>query len=114
MPRRFFSQPLAPSPTIGALSGPIPGLLDPTQPSRLLRTPDVTLSFAAFDPYVAQSGTVPKFDRLSLGDNGCRPKRIVIETIPGQGSLWRWVPGALKKEGVQDEGMFPRIIKIQG
>ncbi|PPQ98617.1 hypothetical protein CVT24_003950 [Panaeolus cyanescens] len=113
MTRRLFSQPLVNSPTIGVISGSTPGLLDPTQPSRLLRTPDASLSFAAFDPYVAQAGTLPAFHNLSLGDNGCRPKRIVIETIPGRGSLWRWVPAALKKEGVEDEGSFPRVIKIQ-
>ncbi|KAG9316378.1 hypothetical protein JVU11DRAFT_2411 [Chiua virens] len=35
------------------LLGSQPGLLDPSQPPRLLRSPDSKLSFASFDPKTA-------------------------------------------------------------
>ncbi|KAF8161091.1 hypothetical protein B0H34DRAFT_788231 [Crassisporium funariophilum] len=103
--------PQAPLPII---SGTIPGLVDRTQPSRVLRTPESTLSFAYFDPGTATSHDIPDLDKLSLKDQLCRPKRIVVETIPNRGSSWRFVPNALLDHDANDEGQFPRIVNICG
>ena len=101
-------------PSVVHLEGPVPGILDKSQRSRLLRHPNSTLSFAAFDPYLATSRDPSDLSNLSLDDDRCRPRRIVIETVPGRGSFWRWVPSARKQEGVDDEGIFPRLIDICG
>jgi len=95
------------------LDGAEPGILDKTQRSRLLRRQTSTLSFASFDPYVATPRD-PDISQLSLDEDKCRPKRIVIENVPGHGSFWRWVPSARKQEGVDDEGNFPRLIELCG
>ncbi|KAF8973274.1 hypothetical protein BDZ97DRAFT_2070350 [Flammula alnicola] len=108
-----YQKPKA-SPSVIQISGSVPGVLDPTQPSRLLRTPTSILSFASFDPYIAIPHELTDLGNLSLQDELCRPKRIVLETIPGHGSFWRWVPSARKEEDVDDEGTFPRLISICG
>ena len=95
------------------LFGTVPGILDPTQPSRLLRYPHSTLSFASFDPLTAVNN-----EGLQNHSNqgGFRPKRIVIETVLGQDgfSTWRFVPRARREQGVDDEGIWPRVIEICG
>lgn len=97
------------------ISGSIPGQLDPTQPSRLLRQPRSTLSFAAFDPRAASAQQdVPDFRKLSIQDELYRPKRIVVETAPSGASFWRFVPNARREEGVCDEGQWPRVVVICG
>lgn len=114
MRRPKFELPAVPGP-FPELSGSVPGVLDPDQPSRLLRTPQSTLSFASFDPEIAVSHGLSRLSNLSLNDEErCRAKRIVIETIPGHGSFWRWVPRARKRDHVFDEGTFPRLVDICG
>lgn len=100
-------------PQVPALEGNVPGQLDPSQVSRLLRQSNSTLSFAWFDPTTAAPFTVSRLGSLSL-DDGCRVQRIVIETRPGIGSSWRWVPRARLRSHLQDEGTFPRVVQICG
>src|SRR5262245_37890111 len=87
-----------------SINGQIPGLLDPSQPSRLLRVPNSKLSFATFDPRTATSDKgVPDLRKLSISDELYRPKRVVIETTPNGSSFWRFVPKANREDGVTDE-----------
>ncbi|KAK2463277.1 hypothetical protein APHAL10511_004932 [Amanita phalloides] len=97
------------------ISGSVPGILDPTQPERLLRLPGSTLHFAAFDPLAATARQdIADIRRLSVKDNSCRQRRIVIETAPSGDSFWRYVPNARLDDGVGDEGTWPRAINICG
>ncbi|KAH9485397.1 hypothetical protein JR316_0002305 [Psilocybe cubensis] len=113
MVRHHKSRPLD-VPFVPELMGSTPGVLDPTQASRLLRKPNSTLLFASFDPNIAVPYNISQLGSMSLNDNNCRPKRIVIETIPGVGSFWRWVPRARLREHIQDEGGFPRMVRVCG
>lgn len=99
---------------IHRISGAQPGVLDPTQPSRLLRFQGAKLSFAAFDPLTAYVQATPDLTRLNLNTESYRPRRVVIETAPSGESTWRFVPGAKREEGVADEGSWPRIVDICG
>jgi len=108
-----YQKPKA-GPSVGDLTGSEPGVLDESQRSRVLRTINSTLSFASFDPYVATPREASDLSRISIEEERCRPKRIVIETIPGHGSFWRWVPSARKQQGVNDDGEFPRLIEVCG
>ncbi|KAI0823676.1 hypothetical protein BC628DRAFT_1324599 [Trametes gibbosa] len=96
------------------LHGSKPGLLDSSQPGRLLRVPGSTLSFSIFDPFTAASS--PSNARKRYDPEPPRPKRIVVETQPGlRGpSRWRFVPRARRAPGVEDEGVFPRRVMIDG
>ncbi|GBE81092.1 predicted protein [Sparassis crispa] len=99
------------------LFGTIPGLLDPSQPDRLLRVPDATLSFASFHPLAAsRADNISNRRKPFSYDELSPPKRIVIETIPGPngGNLWRFVPRARLEHGVESEGSWPRTIEICG
>ncbi|KAF9232548.1 hypothetical protein BU15DRAFT_67370 [Melanogaster broomeanus] len=87
--------------------GTQPGLLDLSQPTRLLRFPDSKLSFAAFDPKTALVEE-PDIRKRNSTESLTPPKRIVIETMPKGASFWRFVPPARLDEGVQDEGVWPR------
>ncbi|OBZ68221.1 hypothetical protein A0H81_11698 [Grifola frondosa] len=51
---------------------------------------------------------------LSAYDEIYRPKRIVIETVPSGQNIWRFVPRARRESGVENEGMWPRVINICG
>lgn len=95
------------------LRGTQPGLLDTSQPSRLLRFPDSKLSFASFDPKTALAEE-PSVQKLNNSGNLVPPKRVVIETTSKGTSFWRFVPRARLEEGVQDEGIWPRVIDICG
>ncbi|KAF9244937.1 hypothetical protein BU15DRAFT_71296 [Melanogaster broomeanus] len=95
------------------LRGTQPGLLDPSQPSRLLRFPDSKLSFASFDPKTALVEE-PDTRKRNSTESLTPPKRIVIETTPKGASFWRFVPRARLDEGVQDEGVWPRVVDICG
>lgn len=95
------------------LRGTQTGLLDPSQPSRLLRFPDSNLSFASFDPKTALVEE-PTLQKHNNSGTLTPPKRIVIETNPKGASFWRFVPRAHLKEGAQDEGIWPRVIDICG
>lgn len=100
--------------TLPVLSGTKPGIIDPTQSSRLLRTPDSSLSFASFDPHVATPPDVSDLRKLSLNEELYRPKRIVLETLPTGQSFWRFVPNAAREDGVLDEGTWPRTVELCG
>jgi len=95
------------------LRGTQPGLLDPSQPSRILRFPDSKLYFASFDPKTALPGE-PSIQRPKNSGNLAPPKRIVIETTSKGAAFWRFVPRARLEEGAQDEGVWPRVIDISG
>lgn len=100
---------------IRQISGTVPGILDSSQPERLLRLPGSRLHFAAFNPLAATARRdVADLRKLSIKEELCRPRRIVIETSPGRDSLWRYVPNALLEDGVEDEGEWPRAINICG
>ncbi|KDQ53479.1 hypothetical protein JAAARDRAFT_161530 [Jaapia argillacea MUCL 33604] len=102
--------------SIRSLRGSVPGQLDPSQPTRLLRLPGSTLSFASFHPQTASSlrEDVLDLQKLSLNEELYRPKRVVIETTPDGRSFWRFVPKAKREPGVEDEGIWPRVIDICG
>ena len=101
--------------TLRAISGFKPGLLDPAQPTRLLRVPGSRLSFASFHPHTASAQRAePDFSNLSLNEELYRPKRVVVETTPSGDSFWRFVPKARWENGVQDEGAWPRVIDLCG
>lgn len=97
------------------LSGSRPGLLDPTQPQRLLRYSTSQISFASFNPLAATSqADLPDFRKLSLQEELYNAKRVVIETNASGGSFWRFVPRAYLDEGVMDEGAWPRVVNLCG
>ncbi|KAG1862566.1 hypothetical protein DFJ58DRAFT_725404 [Suillus subalutaceus] len=109
------THPAGPSHAPRTIRGTQPGLLDPTQSSRLLRAPDSRLSFASFDPRTALAGEdIPDLHKLSIGEDLPPPKRIVIETTPKGTSFWRFVPKARLDGGVRDEGFWPRVVEICG
>lgn len=97
------------------LNGTTPGLLDPTQVTRLLTAPTSTLIFASFNPRTAAG--LPQnlnHDRIALQESRDPARRIVIEiTITGD-KFWRFVPRAKRDEGVLDEGSWPRVVEICG
>ncbi|KAG8213709.1 hypothetical protein J3R82DRAFT_10409 [Butyriboletus roseoflavus] len=95
------------------LRGTQPGLLDQSQPPRLLRFPDSKLSFASFDPKTALAEG-PNVQKLNNSGTLAPPKRIVIEITSKGASFWRFVPRARLEEGAQDEGIWPRVIDICG
>ena len=115
--RASYQKPIDGPQSVRQLTGTCPGVLDPTQPSRILQTQASVLSFASYEPRTATSEQIPDFSNLSLdADHSelerCRPKRIVIETIPDKGNFWRFVPNAIREQYVEEEGSFPRLIKI--
>ena len=115
--RASYEKPKDGPQSVRQVSGTFPGVLDPTQPSRILQTQASVLSFASYEPRAATSEQIPDFGNLSLNDDHCercRPKRVVIETIPSKGNFWRFVPNAIREQYVEDEGTFPRLIKICG
>ena len=115
--RASYEKPKDGPQSVRQLSGTCPGVLDPTQPSRILQSQASVLSFASYEPRTATSEQIPDFSNLSLDADypeRCRPKRIVIETMPDKGNFWRFVPNAIREQYVEDEGSFPRVIKICG
>ncbi|KAF5316902.1 hypothetical protein D9611_003889 [Ephemerocybe angulata] len=97
-------------------AGPTPGVLDPTQKARILRDTTSTISFSAFDPLTAggQDASLNLQRRLNIQDDRPAPKRIVIEISRTGQSTWRFVPRARREEGVDDEGIWPRVLDICG
>ncbi|KAI0645733.1 hypothetical protein C8Q79DRAFT_1001259 [Trametes meyenii] len=97
-----------------SLHGSKPGLLDHSQPERLLRAQGSTLSFAVFDPLCASASAGHRRSRYD--PDPARPKRIVIEIPPGgRGQCrWRFVPRARRAPGVEDEGVWPRRVSLCG
>lgn len=103
------------SSTTPQISGSVPGVLDPTQPDRLLRRPNSTLFFASFDPRAASAQQdIPDIRKLSINEELYKAKRVVVETAASGESFWRFVPKARRDEGVLDEGQWPRVIDICG
>lgn len=107
-------QPMPGPSNVRYLSGSQPGILDPTQPSRLLRCHDAKLSFAAFDPLTAccQASSSPSITPLNA--EYYRPRRVVIETVPSGECTWRFVPSAKRESGTTDEGLWPRVVDLCG
>ena len=96
------------------LRGSVPGLLDDTQPSRLLRDPASQLHFASFDPFAArQDDGADRLRNLSLNEQLYRPKRVVVEITP-TGSFWRFVPRATKDDSLKNEESWPRLVDVCG
>ena len=95
-----------------SIYGSVPGVIDPSQPARLLSDPNSKLSFASFHPRTASSHQDPR--KLSTREELCSSRRIVIETLPSGESFWRWVPRAKGVENVEDEGQWPRVVEICG
>ena len=96
------------------LRGSEPGLLDNTQPSRLLRDPASKLYFASFDPFTArQDDGADRLRNLSLSEQLYRPKRVVVEMTP-TGSFWRFVPRVTKDDSLKNEEHWPRLVDICG
>ncbi|KAK7057184.1 RING-type domain-containing protein [Favolaschia claudopus] len=100
--------------TSARIAGSTPGVIDSTQPSRLLRRPSSTLSFATFDPRVASADHGWDMRSLTLNEELYRPKRVVIETTCSGESSWRFVPKARWEDGVVDEGSWPRVVDLCG
>lgn len=108
------------------LSGTVPGLLDPSQPSRLLRTPTSSLFFATFDPLAARASNFPNPTSLHIEREAVAPgrvnstssngKRIVVETDPENGTCsWRFVPRAKVDVALSgSEGPWPRLVELCG
>ncbi|KAJ3799185.1 hypothetical protein GGU11DRAFT_679995 [Lentinula aff. detonsa] len=97
------------------LTGSTPGVLDSTQPDRLLTFSKSSLSFASFNPRTATSShSTPDARKLSLNEELYNPKRVVIEMSPTGESFWRFVPKARTDEGVIDEGDWPRVVDVCG
>jgi len=96
------------------LRGSVPGVLDDTQPSRLLRDPTSKLYFASFDPLTArQDDGAERLRNLSLNEQLYRPKRVVVE-ITLTGSFWRFVPRVTRDDGRKNEEHWPRLVDICG
>lgn len=95
------------------LLGSVVGLLDDGQKERVLSAPDSMLTFATFHPMTA-SGRRGDDDtrRLSAKTQLDHSKRIVIETLAGGQTFFRWVPRARGVDSVSEEGQFPRKILI--
>ena len=82
---------------------------------KIARQPGSAIAFASFDPGTATGDHhVHAFRKLSLNEELCRPKRVVIEDLPGGKCTWRFVPKARLEEGVENEGAWPRIIDVCG
>lgn len=99
------------------LDGAEPGRLDPTQKNRLLSNPNSKLSFAVYDPFAATGHELSSIAEAT--DDSIRtahPKRIVIETLPGDGTdgHWRFIPAARRAPGVPSEGTWPRMVIMSG
>jgi hypothetical protein len=102
--------------TLKIVTGTVPGVLDPSQSSRILRHSSNILTFASFDPHTARGqSTFADIGKLSLAeDSGSTARRVVIESTPSGKFHWRFVPKANKEDGCIDEGTWPRIIDICG
>lgn len=96
------------------LKGTKPGLLDPTQAERILGSPHSTLSFAVFSLDTAM-GRRPEGLTTTTPADTFPSKRVVIETLPGRISRWRFVPRAIGQPGVDTEGSsWPKVVELCG
>lgn len=100
---------LMPNPLIGSK----PGLLDATQPGRLLRDSGSSLLFATLDPRTATAHT----NALNSSSRSGKYKfssRIVIEKMPDGEAFWRFVPISDLAIGISNEGQWPRLVSFCG
>ncbi|KAF4598631.1 hypothetical protein EYR38_007037 [Pleurotus pulmonarius] len=103
------------TPPLRRLSGSSPGLIDPTQRTRLLKGSNGQLIFATHDARAASAHfDVDDVRKLDINDTPLRPKRVVIEISSSGHCRWRFVPKARLDEGVVDEGTWPRVVNICG
>jgi len=93
--------------TLPALEGTVPGSLDPSQPSRILRHADSKLFFIPYDPLTASTRGNPTMENVTF-------QRIVVEVQPDGVMTWKLVPNAGRALDVKDEGAWPRVIDICG
>ena len=105
--------PQSGSQPIHSINGAAPGLLDSTQPTRLLRHPTHRLSFASFDPLIATTAASDQ-RRLYIHNQPDGSDRVVIETTPRGENFWRFVPSAQQENGCVGEGHWPRVVAICG
>jgi len=99
------------------ISGNNPGLLDPSQRTRLMRSPDSVLTFASFDPHTAaahESQETLEDRSNTIKQDLYNSKRIVIETTSTGDQFWRFVPRARRDEGIEHEGQWPRLVELCG
>ena len=93
------------------LSGCTIGILDHTQPQRILNSPNSRLDFATYHPLAGSAA-------CTAATTECQPPshsgRIVIETLPDGNCVWRPVPLAVGASTISDEGSWPRLIDICG
>lgn len=87
-------------------------------PWRISRLPGSVITFASFDPSAATGSSEDTNEtgmrKLSLNEELCRPKRVVIETSPDGRSTWRFIPKARWEEGIENEGKWPRVVDVCG
>ncbi|KAI5123657.1 hypothetical protein M0805_001687 [Coniferiporia weirii] len=83
---------------------------------KIFRQPGSVIAFASFDPATATGDQInaSAFRKLTLNDELCRPKRVVVETTPDGQCTWRFVPNARWEEGVENEGSWPRTVDVCG
>ena len=83
---------------------------------RIARHPDSMIRFAEYDPATATGDPTGAyaFRNLSLNEELCRPKRVVIEFMPNGSCTWRYVPNALWEDNVENEGTWPRVVDVCG
>jgi hypothetical protein len=95
------------SPMPDVLMGPKPGLLDATQPGRLLLDSGSSLLFATLDPRLAHTSVV---DSMSKNGKYKLSGRIMIETLANGNIFWCFVPLSNLAIGLSDEGQWPRLV----
>jgi hypothetical protein len=93
------------------LMGSKPGLLDATQPGRLLLDSGSSLLFATLDPRTVHTNAV---DSMSENDKYKFSSRIMIEMLANGNVFWRFVPLSNLAIGVCDEGQWPRLVSFCG
>lgn len=106
-----YNQPSMSNLSYPTISGPVPGVLDPTQPSRILRHESSILAFLTYDPCTA--GGRGQFYKAAQSRE-LLAQRVVAEQIPGEFPTWKFVPSARRDTGLEDEGVWPRIVNICG
>ncbi|KAH8119230.1 hypothetical protein DFH11DRAFT_1686161 [Phellopilus nigrolimitatus] len=104
-----------PSQSSSSSSSTVTNELD-TANGNISRQPGSIITFASFDPATATNDftNAYAFRKLSLNEELCRPKRVVIETTPDGQCTWRFVPKARWEEGVENEGAWPRVVDVCG
>ena len=94
------------------LAGQDLGLLDPTQPARILSDSHSHILFASYHP---RAGASASPDNNTAGSiTGPFSNRAVIEVLPGGHCLWRLIPLASGASSVEDEGTWPRLVDFCG